>query len=130
MQPRKSAENFVSALAALQRFLETPVEDERARSGVIHAFELAFETAWKAWQDELAELGVATGSPKKTLAEAFAQGWIEPADEQAWLQMLSDRNLTTHAYREEIAQKVFEHIQSVYVDLLTNACDGIRDRST
>ena len=35
-------------------------------------------------------------------------GWL--TDEEAWLVMLADRNLTSHTYDEELAQAVYSRL--------------------
>ena len=63
---------------------------------------------WKSLKHVLKESGVICHSPKSCFKEAFSQGWIE--DEELWLQMLSDRNLTTRTYDEALAIKVYKNL--------------------
>jgi len=46
---------------------------------------------------------------------AMEKGWIAATNEKTWLDMLTDRNLTSHTYREEVANSVIGNIQNVYV---------------
>ena len=97
---------------ALQRFSEALAEDRSnplAVDGSIQRFEFCFELGWKLLKKVLMDVeGVEVLSPKKALKFAYQLGWIE--DEQAWLKMLNDRNLTSHTYREEFAQEIYSQL--------------------
>ena len=56
-----------------------------------------------------------TDTPKATLKEAFQIGWLH--DESAWLQMLQDRNLTSHVYDETIANRIFQDIKKYFPEM-------------
>jgi len=97
---------------ALQRFAEALAEDQSnplAIDGSIQRFEFCFELGWKLIKKMLMDVeGVEALSPKKALQSAYQLGWIE--DQQAWLKMLNDRNLTSHTYREEYAQEIYAQL--------------------
>jgi nucleotidyltransferase substrate binding protein (TIGR01987 family) len=80
-----------------------------AIDGSIQRFEFCFELGWKLIKKMLMDVeGIEVLSPKKALQSAYQLGWIE--DEQAWLKMLNDRNLTSHTYREEYAQEIYSKL--------------------
>ena len=54
----------------------------------------------------------------KTLKEAFRQGLIEDAEEQPFVKMLEDRNLSTHVYDEHEAIEIFNRVRSAHMPLL------------
>ncbi|HZK44059.1 MAG TPA: HI0074 family nucleotidyltransferase substrate-binding subunit, partial [Syntrophomonadaceae bacterium] len=59
-------------------------------------------------------MGIADkNSPRAVLREAFAQKII--ANETIWLLMLKDRNMTSHAYNEELAEEIAKRIVDYYV---------------
>ena len=97
---------------ALQRFSEALAEDQSnplAIDGSIQRFEFCFELGWKLLKKVLMDSeGVEVLSPKKALQFAYKIGWIE--DEQAWLNMLNNRNLTSHTYREDFAQEIYSQL--------------------
>jgi len=97
---------------ALQRFAEALAEDQSnplAIDGSIQRFEFCFELGWKLIKKMLMDVeGIEVLSPKKALQSAYQLGWIE--DEQAWLKMLNDRNLTSHTYIEEYAQEIYSKL--------------------
>ena len=57
-----------------------------------------------------------TSTPKDTLRRAFQAGWL--TDEAAWLQMLSDRNTTSHIYNEETAKRIYGNIRRNYPEMV------------
>jgi nucleotidyltransferase substrate binding protein (TIGR01987 family) len=83
------------------------------RDGLIQRFEFTFELAWKTLQ-LLFEAEGLTGlnSPKSVLREAFAAQMI--TDDELWLQMLHDRNLTTRIYNEQLAIRICNDIRDRY----------------
>jgi nucleotidyltransferase substrate binding protein (TIGR01987 family) len=97
---------------ALLRFTEALAEDQSnplAIDGSIQRFEFCFELGWKLLKKMLMDIeGIEALSPKKALQFAYQLGWIE--DEQAWLKMLNDRNLTSHTYREDYAQEIYSQL--------------------
>ena len=117
--------NLQAAFTRLETFLSFPIQDDRDEAGVIQAFEFTFELAWKTLQ-ALAEaemLSVAT--PKAALRFALRAGFINADDEALWLQMLEDRNLTSHTYKAEFARIIFGRIQAQYLSLLRGLVERI-----
>lgn len=78
------------------------------RDSAIKRFELCFDLAWKSSKAYAKSKGVECYSPKDCFKEAFQLKLID-YDEQ-WLDMLNDRNLTTHLYKEEQADKVYSKL--------------------
>ncbi len=60
--------------------------------------------------------GLICQTPRETLKIAYQSGWINT--EEFWLQMLDDRNLTSHTYEEPTAMQIYENIQAYYPELL------------
>lgn len=83
------------------------------RQGVIQAFEYTYELAWNVLRDFLRWQGntAITGS-RDAIREAFAAGLIE--DGERWMQMLQDRNRTSHTYNEETAEEILKNIFGHY----------------
>ena len=93
---------------ALDRFdeaLAVPRDAPLAVDGTVRRFEFSFELAWKAIKDALAAEGIEEQTPRSVLRAAFAAGWLP--DETAWLDMLDDRNLTSHTYEEALALALY-----------------------
>ncbi|MCI8332651.1 MAG: toxin-antitoxin system, antitoxin component [Clostridiales bacterium] len=86
------------------------------RDGVIQRFEFCTELAWKTTREYLLEQGyIDINSPKSVMRQAYSDHLIE--DEALWLEILNDRNLTSHLYDEAAAQEIFESIKNSYVSL-------------
>ncbi len=107
--------NFKAALKQLEQFIALPVANNRDRAGIIHAFEFSFETAWKTVQKAVEKQGLNAGSPKLAFKAAFQVGWIKENEQESWTQMLEDRNLTTHTYKEDLASLILERICNNHV---------------
>jgi len=106
---------------ALQRLKEAATELQQrsasdvVRDGVIQRFEFTYELAWKSTKEYLEDIGIVDKlSPKAVIKEAYAQKII--LDEQNWLLMLQDRNMTSHVYKEEMAQEIAERITVHYIN--------------
>jgi nucleotidyltransferase substrate binding protein (TIGR01987 family) len=96
--------DFARALQRLADVLQQP-ETEFIRDAAIQRFEFCFELGWKAVQAAAMLEGQECASPRAAVSTAWRNGWI--GDEAAWLDMLDDRNKTSHTYREAIAREVF-----------------------
>ena len=107
---------------ALAAYDETPTTV--VRDGVIQRFEFCTELAWKAAREYLLDQGhVEINSPKSTLRQAYADGMV--TDQAGWLKLLDDRNLTSHIYDEETAQRVFAMIQNDFLPLFRQLADAL-----
>jgi nucleotidyltransferase substrate binding protein (TIGR01987 family) len=62
-------------------------------------------------------------SPRATIKEAFAYGLIE--DGEQWIDMMVDRNKTSHLYDEEEAKLIYQKVKNKYSHLLTNLYDKL-----
>lgn len=78
------------------------------QDAAIQRFEFCIELYWKVLKKFLAYEEVDTSTPKDVLSKAYQFGLID--DEKTWLQMLHDRNRTSHVYKKEEAKRVFDNI--------------------
>jgi nucleotidyltransferase substrate binding protein (TIGR01987 family) len=106
---RQRLDGFGRALDRLDEALAVPADAPLALDGTIQRFEFAFELAWKTLKDALLEEGVETRTPRETLREAYRVGWLDT--ETAWLQMLRDRNISSHVYSEEVAAEIYGRVR-------------------
>jgi len=88
------------------------------RDGTIKRFEFTFELLWKTLKIILNYYGVDCNSPKICLKEAFRNNLID--DAEIFLDMLEDRNKTSHIYDEATTIQIFERIKSVYARSIEN----------
>ena len=99
---------------ALDDYHNSPLDS--IRDGVIQRFEFTTELAWKTMREYLLDQGYTEiNSPKAVVRQAFAFGMLE--DEKAWVNLLTDRDLTSHVYDEQTAKEIFEHIERTYLKL-------------
>lgn len=116
---KKGLTNFELTLKSLKDFVQEPISNERDKAGIIQAFEYTFEQCWKALQQEASTQGVTVGSPKAAFSFAMQSGFIEQKNERLWLEMLEDRNLTSHTYKKELADQVIARIMNQYLEAFT-----------
>lgn len=127
-EPWTKANNFNNALNRLKEGVaKHDAANDLSRDGLIQRFEFTFELAWKTLKAVFEDEGL-TGlnSPKTVLREAFAAGLI--LDDELWLAMLSDRNLTVHIYSEQKAIEICHNIQNKYVAALVELLEQIKAR--
>ncbi|SFI21946.1 nucleotidyltransferase substrate binding protein, HI0074 family [Tindallia magadiensis] len=109
--------NFKNALERLKEAVEEFRQEDSGdvvRDGLIQRFEFTYELSWKTTKEYLEILGIPDrNSPKAVLKEAYAQKLIN--NEENWLLMLNDRNMTSHVYKEEMAEEIAERISNCYV---------------
>ncbi|MDX9731323.1 MAG: HI0074 family nucleotidyltransferase substrate-binding subunit [Bdellovibrionales bacterium] len=77
-------------------------KNEFIRDSVIQRFEFCVELAWKTSKKIM---GASTTAPKDVIREMAQSGYIE--DAQSWLFAIDMRNLSSHTYKEDMAEKVY-----------------------
>jgi nucleotidyltransferase substrate binding protein (TIGR01987 family) len=107
---RDRLDNLGRALDRLDEALEIPADAPLAIDGTIRRFEFTFELVLKSLKDALATEGVEEQTPKSVLRAALGVGWLD--DDAAWLDMLDDRNLSSHVYREEVAAEIYGRVRT------------------
>lgn len=122
--------NFNKALAQLDDAVELMQQRELTKlenQGVIQCFEYCYELGWNSLKDYLVWQGFEgiTGS-RDTIREAFSTGLIE--DGHGWMQMLTDRNRTSHTYNEETAAAILANIRVQHHGLLKLLQQTLTDR--
>jgi len=108
--------NFEKSYRLLEKYINTPIESELERAGIIHLFEILFELSWKLMKDYLEAQELIVKSPREAIKQAFQIGLIE--DGHIWIDGLADRNLTVHTYDEKLAEKMINDIVNVYFPVL------------
>lgn len=111
----QSMHNLGSALLRLGEALHEPENNPLVVDGTIQRFEFAIELYWKTLKRLLALEGIVTNTPREALQRAFQVKWL--SDEQAWLQMLKDRNETSHLYDETVALRIYNHIKTYFPEM-------------
>jgi nucleotidyltransferase substrate binding protein (TIGR01987 family) len=107
-----SLANLERATKKLEDALQIPKERELVVEGTIQRFEMVVELTWKTLKRALEYEGLHPKTPRESLKEAFKLGWLH--DEEVWLDMLDQRNTTSHVYlSEELAENNYEDIKTV-----------------
>ena len=97
------------------------------RDGVIQRFEFSFELLWKTMKLFLLDQGIITNSPKEVLKETYRFGII--TDEELFLDMLDDRNQTSHIYSEDISKEIFIRIKKNYLASMKKLLKELKERT-
>lgn len=118
-------ENFRNAVTSLAKGIDE-ANGELQKDGVIQRFEFTFELLWKLLKIFLFEEGIDCRSPKECLRNAFKIGWI--SNEQLFLDMLTDRNKSTHTYSKEESEEIFERIKNDYLIELKNVLQKLESK--
>ncbi len=115
---KESYDTFKKAFEKLKEFVETDNGSEKDRAAIIHAYEYTFELWWKALQRYLQDYEtIAEFGPGATIRNAFQYGIID--DGQKYMDLLRDRNLIAHTYKESISIEIHERIVSSHINTLS-----------
>jgi nucleotidyltransferase substrate binding protein (TIGR01987 family) len=112
--------NYKKALSGLKEFIDKDKLNKLEEKGMIKAFEYTYELAWSTIKDFYEDQGE-TGlqGAKDSFRLAFNRGLIREGE--LWMQMITDRNNTTHTYNEktakEIAKNILENYFGLFVEL-------------
>lgn len=97
---------------AVQLMDQRPLTDLE-KQGIIQGFEFTHELAWKVLKDYLEYEGIQglIGS-RSAVREAFKQGLI--TEDEAWMDMIDKRNLSSHTYNLDLASDLATTIHAIY----------------
>lgn len=130
MTVERIEEIYASFKNVLGRLEEAIGEDVSASSvildGTIQRFEFTFELSWKLLKETLLYAGIDASTPRSVIKEAFAAGMIKDGD--GWIDMLGDRNKTSHIYDEKQAMEIYSKIKSRHLLLFKNLDKIILDK--
>ena len=120
--------NFEKALPRLQESIEeyNQTHSDTVRDGVIQRFEFTCELSWKTTREFLLDQGYSEiNSPKAVMREAYSYGLIK--DDQEWIHLLNDRNLTAHLYDEKAAAEIYHRIVSHHVGCFSQLLEQLKN---
>ena len=113
---------------ALVRLNEALSEDLSKGSividGTIQRFEFTFELAWKLIKAVLQYQGIEAATPRSAIKEGFRVGIIKDGD--GWIDILEDRNKTSHIYDEKEAKVIYNKIKDLHIKLLKDLEQSIK----
>lgn len=93
---------------ALERLKEALALDKTdiVRDSTIQRFEFTVELSWKALQRFLSLSGISEAlTPKNVFREGARLGLVD--DPEAWIRFVDARNLSSHTYKESLAEEVY-----------------------
>ena len=113
MEKSHFRDSFIYLGNSIDRLKEL-VDDKDTKQNVlidatVHRFEFVIELFWKTLKKILSFEKVEVSSPREALAKSYQLSLID--DEQAWLEMLDDRNSTSHEYNQEKAKEIYKRIK-------------------
>ena len=101
--------NYKKALSQFEKFIAKGKLNELEEQGLIQAFEYTHELAWNVLRDYLREQGnFAIHGSRDATREAFKLDLIQDGD--SWMDMIKDRNRTSHTYNQATADLIAENI--------------------
>ena len=103
--------DFSSALKSLKEAVKE-AETDLEIDGAIQRFEFTFELCWKTIKRFLELEGLICKSPRGCLKEAYQLRLIK--EEKIWLNMIEDRNNSTHVYDKITSREIFGRIKKFY----------------
>lgn len=111
-------QNYQKALGHLSDAVELSRQRELSyleQQGLIQAFEFTHELAWNTLKDFLVSRGVSGlfGSRDAT-RQAFAKDLI--TDGELWMEMIRDRNKSSHVYDEAAVKEIVTAVTTRYLD--------------
>lgn len=136
VQRDKLTENYKQFARALNTIKEAIVLEKEAsnsendklsralKDSVIQRFEYTYEILWKMLKNISEFENMESKSPRETFKNAFQLGFIKQEEERVFLEMIRNRNLTSHTYNEQVSLGIFNFIS---IDGL-NAFDIIEQR--
>lgn len=106
----------------LGKFIDKRELNELEEQGLIKAFEYTFELAWNTIKDFYEDQGeTSIQGSKDAFRMSFNRGLI--SDGEVWMQMVADRNNTSHSYDEKIAKEIADNIFFRYYTQFINLKD-------
>lgn len=116
---RKALVKFNQAVDIISNKMEWGEEiDDLLEEGLIQRFEYTHELAWKVMKDYAQYQGYTNiqGS-RDAFRKAFEMGIIE---NEAWMESINDRNLTSHNYDDETVTEILKAIIDTYALLFND----------
>ena len=128
MDIRIKREQTQRALASLQELVPQYLENKQIiilRDAMIQRFEYSTEAFWKYLKSYLStEHNLSANSPRDVIRTGLKASLYKEEISKKLLQMLDDRNLTSHTYVEELAESISGRIPS-YCTVMQNTMNQL-----
>lgn len=117
--------DYTNAMTRLKEaLLEDPKSGALVIDGTIQRFEFTFELSWKLMRAVLLFNAVQVDAPRGIIKEAFRLNIINNGD--GWINMLEDRNQTSHIYDQQQAMEIYIRIKDNHFNLLNELITEIK----
>ena len=116
---RKALVKFNQAVDIISNKMEWGEEiDDLLEEGLIQRFEYTHELAWKVMKDYAQYQGYTNIQGSR---DAFRKAFeMEIIENEAWMESINDRNLTSHNYDDETVAEILESIIDTYAPLFND----------
>ncbi|MGL4912300.1 MAG: HI0074 family nucleotidyltransferase substrate-binding subunit [Romboutsia sp.] len=93
-------------------------KNEIVRDSLIQRFEFTYELTHKTLKEAMKYLGVTLENsfPRTIYKKAYVNNLI--SDDKVWINLLEDRNATSHIYNENLADEITNRIVNQYVEAI------------
>ena len=100
------------------------------RDSAIQRFEYSVDLFWKYLQLYLQDVIEITDvhGPKPVIRKCFSLGLIKEEDAEKALDMIKDRNMTSHIYVEEIAEHIASKV-SLYYNVMHHVAENLKPKN-
>lgn len=114
----------IRSLETLKEILDEPFSII-TRDAAIQRFEYTFEAFWKFIKEYLrVKERIIANSPKQCFRELFRIGIITEDEDVRFLEMTDERNMTSHTYKEEVANIIYSGLKRHY-ELMKSTIDKL-----
>ena len=114
----KRIENFNRAFVLYSTMRDEYISSntDSTRLALTQSFEIVVELGWKVLKDYLFEKAIEVDTPVDAVKAAFGANVIQ--DGQIWIDMVKDRNASSHEYNSDKIEKIIVKIANIYYDEL------------
>ncbi|WP_346899520.1 nucleotidyltransferase substrate binding protein [Clostridium sp. UBA7503] len=100
-------------------------KNEIIRDSLIQRFEFTYELTHKTMKEFMKYLGVTLENsfPRTIFKKAYVNNLI--SDDKVWINLLEDRNSTSHIYNENLANEVADRIIEYYVNAIGELVENL-----
>ena len=122
-------EAMQKALASLQEVLESVnvliqcgVASNVIRDSIIKRFEYCIDSFWKflkIYLEEVQKIDVKLAAPREVLRLSLQNNVIAKAEFDTLIYAVTDRNLTSHTYNEDLANKISSQVPLYFITMKT-----------
>ena len=100
-------------------------ENDIIRDSLIQRFEFTYELTHKTLREFMKYLGVTLENsfPRTIFKKAYVNNLI--SDDKTWINLLEDRNSTSHIYSEDMAKEIADRIIRDYVSAIGELIDNL-----